>query len=319
MVDGTHFITAAHCVYDPSLGGWAQSHEVILGQNGTYRPYGTVYATYQRTFNGYINGQNPNSDMALLTLGSAVGNSTGWFGMQVKSNSWFAGQPTINSAGYPADIGGNTRMYRIAGPVSSATADRIYYTGTMDTFGGQSGSALWSYNSSTGQRHIVGVHTTGYSTYNGGTRLSQAKFDAIVGWMRTDNGGRTATLARSGLISETVSLGGAANRSFVAQENAGKMETIAAQINAAAPDFQATVGMGMESPQASLLVTPASKTTVEELAFQDAFRIDVKTPSTELALPALAQRVEQAASDSVFSADLVSGYRKAELPLELLN
>jgi V8-like Glu-specific endopeptidase len=40
--------------------------------------------------------------------------------------------------------------------------------------------SVWRYKDD--QRHIVGIHTTGGSPFNGATRISNAVFDNLVNW-----------------------------------------------------------------------------------------------------------------------------------------
>ena len=45
LIDARHALTAGHCVHNNDRGGWATRIEVIPALDGTYKPYGSVYAS----------------------------------------------------------------------------------------------------------------------------------------------------------------------------------------------------------------------------------------------------------------------------------
>jgi len=178
MVSAKYTLTAGHCVFSHTEGGWATSIEVIPGLDGTYKPYGSAYATRLRSYIGWTQNQDSNYDFALITLDRLIGNSTGWFG--------FASYATVdgltgNLGGYPADRDGGQRLYYHYGTINSSTANRVYYT--TDTAGGQSGSGVYRINS--GSRYIFAVHTNGGTSSNSGTRITSARFDNLVTWINS--------------------------------------------------------------------------------------------------------------------------------------
>ena len=65
-----------------------------------------------------------------------------------------------------------------------ANEHRVYYAGSLDTAGGQSGIAVWRRDGD--ERSISVVHTTGSETRNGGTRLDNDKLDRIISWISDD-------------------------------------------------------------------------------------------------------------------------------------
>ncbi len=68
MISPYHFLTAGHCVYDSTAGGWASSLQISLGRDGTNLWYGTANATYMRTYTGWTQSADENHDWALVTL-----------------------------------------------------------------------------------------------------------------------------------------------------------------------------------------------------------------------------------------------------------
>jgi V8-like Glu-specific endopeptidase len=180
LIAAKYVLTAGHCVHSVGNGGWATKVEVIPGLSGTYKPFGSAFATYLRSYTGWTQSQNSNYDFALITLDRSIGNSTGWLGY-----GYF---PSINGvtgnlAGYPGDKGG-VNLYYHAGPIASSTAQRLSYQ--IDTYNGQSGSAVYRFytpSGGTNGRYVFGVHTNGGTTFNSGTRIDSAKYTNLQSWI----------------------------------------------------------------------------------------------------------------------------------------
>lgn len=180
LIQAKYLLTAGHCVHNKAYGGWYKKIEVVPGLNDTYKPYGSAFATYARTYTGWINSQSPNYDMALVTLDKSIGSTTGWLGYNYYST---INGVTGNIAGYPGDKGG-LKLYYHSGPIASSTAQRVSYS--IDTFGGQSGSGV--YRITDGKRYVFAVHTNGTTasvTTNSGTRLDSTKVGNITSWIAT--------------------------------------------------------------------------------------------------------------------------------------
>jgi glutamyl endopeptidase len=180
LIQAKYLLTAGHCVHNKDYGGWYTKIEVVPGLNNTYKPYGSAFATYARTYQSWINNRSPNYDMALVTLDKSIGSTTGWFGYNYYST---INGVTGNIAGYPGDKGG-LKLYYHSGPIASSTAQRVSYS--IDTFGGQSGSGV--YRITDGKRYVFAVHTNGTTptvTTNSGTRLDSAKVSNITSWIAT--------------------------------------------------------------------------------------------------------------------------------------
>jgi V8-like Glu-specific endopeptidase len=176
LIAARYVLTAGHCVHSNTNGGWATSIEVIPGLDGTYKPYGSAWATYMRSYIGWTQNRDSNYDFALVTLNTSIGASTGWFGYAAYST---VNGLTGNLGGYPGDLSGGTRLYYHYGTINSSTTNRVYYT--IDTFNGQSGSGV--YRIDNGNRYVFAVHTSGYTTYNGGTRITTGRFYDLQAWI----------------------------------------------------------------------------------------------------------------------------------------
>jgi V8-like Glu-specific endopeptidase len=179
IIAAKYVLTAGHCVHNKAYGGSAKKIEVIPGLNGTYKPYGSAFATKYRTYTNWTSSADKNHDFALLTLDRSIGNSTGTLG--------YASYSSVNGltghiAGYPCDKGG-LHLYYHYGLISSSTSNRLSYQ--IDTYGCQNGSGI--YRIVDGKRYVFGVHAYGVGSsspnHNSGTRIDSTKFNSIKSWI----------------------------------------------------------------------------------------------------------------------------------------
>lgn len=172
-------MTAGHCVYSHSAGGWAKSIEVIPGMNGAYRPFGSAVGTSFRSVKGWTKGKKPTHDYGCIVLpkSKALGKKTGWFGFACLSAKSLKNL-LINNSGYAGDKSFGTQWYN-AGRITGVTSRRLYYM--LDTFGGHSGSPTWRYRK--GKRHAVGVHAYG-GCPNKSTRINKPVFKNMKSWKK---------------------------------------------------------------------------------------------------------------------------------------
>jgi V8-like Glu-specific endopeptidase len=171
-------LTAGHCLYLHAHGGWAKSIKVIPGRNASQQPYGSAVGTYFISTKGWVNSRNSNYDYGVIVLPSnqKLGNAVGWMGLANLSFSSLLGL-LVNSSGYPGDKPYGTQWWN-ANRILAVTDRRIYYQ--IDTAGGQSGSPVWRYKD--GKRHIIAIHTTGGTPFNGATRINDPVFANLVKW-----------------------------------------------------------------------------------------------------------------------------------------
>lgn len=179
---GPHtLMTAGHVVYIKNSGvpgrdGWVRSIDVMPGRNGSSLPYGTVRSTNFRSVTGWTSSGDQNFDYGAIILPTELGNTTGWFGFGVYSDADLLAS-TGNISGYPGDKPAGTQWYD-ARKIASVNSRKVYYD--IDTFGGQSGSAV--YRIIGGNRYGIAIHAYGGTTTNSGTRIVKPVFDNMVAW-----------------------------------------------------------------------------------------------------------------------------------------
>lgn len=171
-------VTAGHCVYDPGTRRWASYARVYPGRNGSTAPYGSANAVNFYSVTGWTNSGDPNYDYGAIKLDRAIGNTTGWFGYRYTTASLTG--TAENISGYPGDKTYGTQ-WQHADQIRQTSTLRLYYQN--DTYGGQSGSPVYEpNNSSCGGPCGLAVHAYGGSTYNSGTRITQAVYNNFNTW-----------------------------------------------------------------------------------------------------------------------------------------
>jgi glutamyl endopeptidase len=172
-------VTAGHVVYIKNSGvpgrdGWVQRIVVMPGRNGGTLPYGSSTSSSFWTVTGWASSGNQNYDYGAIVLGESLGSRTGWLGFGNWSNLNGVGG---NISGYPGDKPAGTQWY--AGrTIDSATSRKVFYD--IDTFGGQSGSAVYRFWN--GGRYGIAVHAYGGTRVNSGTRINGAVFNNLKNW-----------------------------------------------------------------------------------------------------------------------------------------
>jgi V8-like Glu-specific endopeptidase len=179
---GPHtLMTAGHVVYIKNSGvagrdGFVRSIKVMPGRNGATLPYGSVTSSNLRTVQGWATNGDEEHDYGAIILGTDLGLTTGWFGFGVYNDATLTAS-VGNISGYPGDKPDGTQWYA-ARRIASVAARKVYYD--IDTFGGQSGSAV--YRIVDGKRYAFAVHAYGGATTNSGTRIVTPVYNNMVAW-----------------------------------------------------------------------------------------------------------------------------------------
>lgn len=179
---GPHtLMTAGHCVYIKNSGvpgrdGWVKRIQVMPGRNGSTLPYGSVTSTSFRSVTAWTQNGNPDRDYGAIIIPTQLGNTVGWYGFGVYPDADLLAA-TGNIAGYPGDKPSGTLWYD-SRKIASVNSLKVFYT--IDTAGGQSGSAV--YRIVNGARYGVAIHAYGGSVTNSGTRINSAVYNNMVAW-----------------------------------------------------------------------------------------------------------------------------------------
>jgi len=170
-------MTAGHCVYSHSAGGWAKNIDVIPGMNGSARPFGSAVGTKFYSVKGWTKSSKPTHDYGCIILpkSTPLGKKTGWFGFACLTSRSLKNL-LVNNSGYPGDKAFGTQWFN-AGRITKVTTRRLYYM--IDTAGGQSGCPTWRYRK--GKRHAVGIHAYG-GCPNKSTRISSPVYKNMKSW-----------------------------------------------------------------------------------------------------------------------------------------
>jgi V8-like Glu-specific endopeptidase len=171
-------VTAGHCVFLHDDGGWPREIAVIPGLSGSREPFGRFVATRFRSVDGWIRDQANGSDYGVIQLERPVPEEVGFFAFAALDDQTVKGVDA-NISGYPADRDNASRQYYHARRIVKATSSKLLYD--IDTFGGQSGSGIWLDLGERG-RVAIGIHTTGSSTGNSGTRINADVFSNLRRW-----------------------------------------------------------------------------------------------------------------------------------------
>lgn len=191
MIGDNIAITAAHCVYDDTLGGLFQNLTVRPGFYAGNNPFGycgveTIYIaqeyldTHASTDQSIIN-ESYNYDWAILVLSENLGNNSGWLSVVRTDNYLELFNKNIRIIGYPKYVLGiNTYtnwlyQYMDYGVIDSAYSARVEYT--LDTSTGQSGAPILNL-----ANDVIGVH--GGTIYGGqsnrGIWITQYVFNNVL-------------------------------------------------------------------------------------------------------------------------------------------
>lgn len=171
-------VTAGHCVFIHSHGGWARQIEVIPGRNGAERPFDACVATTFRSVEGWTQDRDRNVDYGVILLPTTCryGDQLGWYGFANFGDDTLR-DLHVNLSGYPGDKPTGTQWFH-AREIKQVTQHTVIYE--IDTAGGQSGAPVWIMRD--GNRYSVAIHTNGALSGNSATRITQEVFANLVNW-----------------------------------------------------------------------------------------------------------------------------------------
>lgn len=163
-------ITAGHCLFDPSNGGYATDVVVVPGRHGNSAPLGYDKAVNMHIHPRWATNRDGAWDLAALTMrDGALGALAGYFDVGVFPDNVLS-MHMVNNAGFPFE---NSKPYGTMwsgfGRIEHVSEDHLYYQ--IDTSEGQSGSPIFHYDSVSQRRIVLGVHTS-YIEFNRAVRIS---------------------------------------------------------------------------------------------------------------------------------------------------
>jgi V8-like Glu-specific endopeptidase len=165
MVSENKLMTAAHVIMCSEHSQWANRITLYFGYKSqkdyTYKYSGKWYAFVGTTF---PDGYSTDDDWAVMKLYKNVGNTVGWFGFQVMSDSDITSK-RLQLLGYRSGM-----MKRSWGFVTAGRKNILYYT--MDTEGGNSGGPLFR-NNNYNEPVAVAINIAESNTSNYGYRITE--------------------------------------------------------------------------------------------------------------------------------------------------
>ncbi|MHA2182866.1 MAG: trypsin-like serine protease [Promethearchaeota archaeon] len=185
MIDKNHVLTAGHCVYSHSRGGWADSVKIIPGADNGNEPFGHAWAIDTRSYSNWINNAEQEHDFAVITLDRDIGLQTGWMQLHTRLSSSSIYTGILNTAGYPADLDYGENMYWSS--EIGDLADEFIHWYFLDIEGGQSGSSVWIYDGTYGYILSLIAYSRLDLDINYGPRINRVKFDCITNWLTADS------------------------------------------------------------------------------------------------------------------------------------
>lgn len=171
-------LTAAHCLYNPELGGWVYNIGVFPGLDGTDTiPYGPDVAAYVEVPAAWPDSLSSDWDWGLIVLDSPdLGNSVGWETLGIDSADTLAAadfDPV--TYGYPGDMDPGTQWSTVQSAFSQVTDTLLY--NKLDAYPGQSGSPVFHGD----QGELVGILSAEMKSANIAVRVTQTMLDDLLG------------------------------------------------------------------------------------------------------------------------------------------
>lgn len=167
-------ISAAHCFFDSSLGGWPVSMEFHPAKNSSGYSESEADWVSASISQAYADGPGwvSQEDWVIIQIDQPLGKTYGWFGLhgcsEVEVNA-----VNVELSGYPEDKGGE--QWRSAGKFTGIDNNVMIHN--MYSIGGLSGSPVFD-----SEYSVYAIHILDYGTVHqgGATRMNDWLFGMIV-------------------------------------------------------------------------------------------------------------------------------------------
>jgi V8-like Glu-specific endopeptidase len=198
-------LTAGHCVYHATIGGWAQRIVVTPGLNRQEAKHGSATARQFSALEAWTKDdpamtleQKADVDIGVIHLDDAdpLGDRLGWFGLAVRPDADLLDRH-VHVAGYPGEParGFGREMWAHRSKVLATTPLRVYYD--VDTTPGQSGAPGFMIESDATAPIAIAVHAYGTGgtpdrlgvIANSAPRITRDLFETIQRWIDVGPGG----------------------------------------------------------------------------------------------------------------------------------
>jgi len=158
LVDYEWIVTAGHCVYKSSKGGWVKKLVAIPGYDNGNKPFGRATGTDIHSLTSWTHGEDHDYDIAWVKLDRPVGFLTGWFNFGYENDDSYFKNSNFYNPGYPAEAPYDGKyMYKWGGSFDFKFFQSEKYSMGQDRvgYGGQSGSGVYGFKN--GNRIVYGV------------------------------------------------------------------------------------------------------------------------------------------------------------------
>lgn len=190
LVSPTTIVTAAHCVYNTANNTWIMAsgrwprygRGADAGDRTTY-PYGQFTCYSVTVPGGWVSRNDVRYDYAVIQLNCSQ-RSSSWMGTWTASESTIEGRSTY-LYGYPGEKRPYPQIWGIGltrgGTYITSPSYQLKHT--IDTTGGQSGSAIYLFNNSNSRR-LIGIHKGYSSPTNHGRRWDSTVYNFVNQYSR---------------------------------------------------------------------------------------------------------------------------------------
>lgn len=182
FIGASTLITAAHCVNDGTSWMLPTAYPGYDSQDADPDPYGS-FGCYSITIPGGWDTSHPIAyDYAVLEYsgcGVYPGNTVGWLGVYATNTEANIEGTTINLGGYPGDKANYPQIWYMANSSLNASSPAVYHT--IDTYNGQSGSAIYQFRTGSpcDGRCVIGIHKGATGSQNWGRWLDTTVWSFI--------------------------------------------------------------------------------------------------------------------------------------------